>query len=349
MKEDLFKKYRSKVVKEGLLKSLFCGLFIGFLTLTLTGLFFWFFGWKYFWIVFALAALAFGVGAILFYKLKYQPTAKKVARRVDELGLEERIITMQELQNDNSYIAKRQREDALAALKSVSSNMIKIIVSAPLIIAVACSALTSVGVTVVHALVPSGLELLESAQEDEDKIYCEIYYEVKGDEGGVIEGETYQEILKGEITSGVLAIPDDEWMFVSWSDGSEDPYREDVAESDITIYAIFQAIEAGGSIPGEGDGMPSGEGDGAPNDSPGDNDEGQAGDGPPSENPNKTGGGKYEEVNQVVDNNTFYGDLYGDAYEEAIGQVGGGDYSSNEKDMVGGYFDGIELGKNDEK
>ena len=345
MREDLFKKYRSKVVKEGLLKSLFCALLIGFLTLTVVGATFWFFGLKYYWVVFVLSAVVFGVSALLFYKLKYQPTAKKVAKRVDELGLEERIITMQELANDNSYIAKRQREDALSALKSVSANMIKIIISVPLMIAVACSALMSISVTVIHAFVPSGLELLESVQEEKEKKYFEIYYEVQEGEG-VIEGETYQKVEKGGITEGVLAIPDDEWMFVSWSDGSEDPYREDIAESDITIYAIFEPIEEN-SMSGEGEGNGEGEGEGMPMDAPGEG-EGSASSGEPNENPNKQGGGKYEDINQVVDNNTYYGDLYEGAYEDAIGQIGGGDYSSGEKDMVGGYFDGIEIGKSED-
>ena len=345
MREDLFKKYRSKVVKEGLLKSLFCGLLIGFLTLTIAGATFWFFGLQHYWIVFVLSAVAFGASAVLFYKFKYQPTARKVAKRVDELGLEERIITMQELQNDNSYIARRQREDALSALKTVSANMIKIMISLPLIIGVALSALTSIGVTVIHALVPSGLELLETVQEEEDKTYFEIYYEVQEGEG-VIEGETYQKVEQGVLTTGVLAIPDDEWMFVSWSDGSEDPYREDIAESDITIYAIFEPIEENG-MAGEGEGSGEGEGNGMPMDAPGEG-EGNASSGDPNENPNKQGGGKYEDINQVVDNNTYYGDLYDGAYEEAIGQIGSGDYSSGEKDMVGGYFDGIEIGESED-
>ena len=60
---------------------------------------------------------------------------------------------MAELENDDSFIAMKQREDAMNAMKSVSSEMLKIAVSVPLIAAVAISATLGTGMTVIILLV----------------------------------------------------------------------------------------------------------------------------------------------------------------------------------------------------
>jgi len=56
---------------------------------------------------------AFFVGtALLAYIIRFRPRKKEVLARIDALGLQERIITMEELKKEETVIAKRQRQDA---------------------------------------------------------------------------------------------------------------------------------------------------------------------------------------------------------------------------------------------
>ena len=50
--------------------------------------------------------------ALLVYIIRFRPRKKEVLARIDALGLQERIITMEELKKEETVIAKRQRQDA---------------------------------------------------------------------------------------------------------------------------------------------------------------------------------------------------------------------------------------------
>ena len=139
MAGELFKKYYRRIAKEGFLKSILSGLVVGFLAMLLTAGLFWYMGWKAVWICGIVGCALTALATYLFYRFKFQPTTKAIAKRIDELGLEERILTMTELEGDESYIAMKQREDALKALGTVHAGLIKIVVSAPLVIATVMS------------------------------------------------------------------------------------------------------------------------------------------------------------------------------------------------------------------
>ena len=73
----------------------------------------------------------------------------------------------------------------------------------------------------------------------------EILYEVDG------EGDVYfafsndlcpsQLIMEGQDSEAVIAIPDEGWIFVAWSDGVTDPFRiEYSVASDMELYAYFE-------------------------------------------------------------------------------------------------------------
>ena len=127
---------------------------------------------------------ATAIATPLFYTFRFRPTTKKIAQRIDTLGLEERILTMAELENDDSFIAMKQREDAMKAMKSVSSEMLKIAVSVPLIAAVAISATLGTGMTVAAAVAPDGgRHFVDGLKE---KHTYEITYTVEG-KGWVID------------------------------------------------------------------------------------------------------------------------------------------------------------------
>lgn len=340
---EIFRKYYSRLAKEGFLKALLWGLIIGFSAMLITATVFWFVDFKHFWVAILVFVGISGAVTPIFYFKKFLPTTKSIAMRVDELGLEERILTMTALEGDESYIAMKQREDALKALTTVNAQMLKFAVSLPLIIATAVAGLCGMGMTTVSALsanevIKSGKDIIEESTAVPPKQF-EVSY--KAEKGGMIEGKEFQLVYEGEDALPVMAIPDDDWIFVEWSDGYTDPYREDFEiTKDMELTAIFAMLEDGA----DGfDGVPGEEGDEA-GDKPSDK-KGQA---PPGETEAKPGegeqtGGRYEQNNQVIDGGTYYGDEYAGAYDEAMEEVSQdaglpGDLS----EIIGDYFDSIK-------
>ena len=63
-------------------------------------------------------------------------------------------------------------------------------------------------------------------------------------EGGRIEGEAVQTIVKGESTTQVTAVADEGYEFVKWDDGNTQAARTDSnVQEDATYTAIFQKVE----------------------------------------------------------------------------------------------------------
>lgn len=343
MTEKSFKQYRARIAKEGILKALLCGLIVAFSALFVSACVFWFIGFKHVWVC---AIVFVGVAAIatpLFYHFEFRPTVKQVAMRIDELGLEERVLTMMELKGDDSFIAQKQKEDTEKALASVNASLIAIAISVPLIVAVAISGVLGAGMTTIAGLVAggyikSGSELIEEALTPDPQQY-EVTYEVMGE--GMVEGDMFQVVLEGKDASAVTAVADDEWAFMGWSDGVKSPLRVDKrVDKDITVVAIFMELEAGdaemeGTEGEEGEkGKPSEDKDGKPSDKPGE--------GEPSNSP--SGSGKYEPSNQVIDGETYYGDEVYDSYYEAIMEylAQNEDIPAELKQFIADYFDAIE-------
>jgi len=59
------------------------------------------------------------------YFLRFRPKKKEVLKRIDALGLEERVITMEELKNEDTVIAKKQRQDATEHLAMLETSSLK--------------------------------------------------------------------------------------------------------------------------------------------------------------------------------------------------------------------------------
>ena len=330
MSADLFRKYYKKLAREGWLKSLLYGLTAGFGTMAVLSAVCWFMGWKAFWVAIVVGVLI-GVGGVYaFYKFKFQPTTKSIARRIDELGLEERIITMTELEGDDSYIARRQREDALQALNTVQASLIKVVVSVSVIVAVSVAFVLGAGFTTISGLtaagiLPSGIELLTP---DDDGIVKKYQLEYGIQEGeGSLTGVLKQEVERGKNASVVIAVPEEEWIFIAWSDGLQNPYRHDLSvETNIKVFAIFQLAEVG---------VENQEKEDPPLDSP----VRQPGD----ENPIPMPGADYEDINNVYNNKVHYSEVYPDAKEEVQSELASGSYQDSQKDIVNGYLVGIEI------
>lgn len=347
MANEIFQDYYKRLAKEGVLRSFLWALTFAFATLFVSATVFWIVGFRHVWVCAIIFGVVLGGLTPLFYFAKFKPDKKAIAKRIDELGLEERILTMTQLEGDDSFIAKKQRADALAALNTVNAALIPMAISLPLILATAISGVAGATMTTLSVLasinvIPDGGEILNPTPEVVLNEY-EVVYEVEEGAGEIFaydsdEDGAFQIVIEGDDAAPVIAVPDDGWAFVQWSDGSEDPYRQDFnITENLTITAIFMELEEGEGgegegEPGEGEGDPGKPGEGEPGD--GDNDSDEKGEG---------AGGKYEPSNQVIDGETYYGgSVYEGAYDSAVEEMDkNGDISEDEKDFIGGYWEGI--------
>ena len=141
MKNELFKKHYLRLCLEAGLRSALWGLALGFAVTFVLSALEWLFAFGAFWLS---IVVFFGISAIagaLLYVFKYRPTDIDVARRLDRLGLDERMITMLEYKDDDSYIATLQRENAKAHFESVENRKLKLRISSVLIAIAICTTL----------------------------------------------------------------------------------------------------------------------------------------------------------------------------------------------------------------
>ncbi len=346
--QDLLKNYKSRLAKEGWLKAALCGMSVGFSADILCATAFWVFGIKLFWICILVFAAVTAIATPLFYFCRFKSSRRQVASRVDMLGLEERILTMTQFENDDSYIARRQREDAINALKSVNSSFIKIAVSASMVVACCVTLVLGVGATTVSAVADKSLmDLIREKQEEKDAIENTFHltYGVKDSVGGRVDGELEQTVKGGEAGKTVQAVADDGYVFVGWTDGYVDATRTDAdVKKDVTVNAVFVEIEDNEEDDetveekGEGEQGNGNNSDGQPQ--PGDPSDGsdssnEAGDG--------AGAGADAASNQVIDGSTYYGDEYSGSLSDAQDSMNSdSNLSGDEKGVIGDYFHNIQ-------
>lgn len=340
----LLKDYRTRIAKENWIKSLLCGLTTGFCLDLVLALVFLFFGVRLFWICIIAFTVGTAVATPLFYFKKFKSSTRQVASRVDTLGLEERILTMAQFENDDSYMARRQREDAVSALKTVNESLIKIAVSVPLIVICATACVLGAGATTASAL--SEKAIIDRIDENLNppSTYV-VEYKVTG-EGGLILGPSSQTVNQGENAAPVEAIAEDGFVFVGWSDGLSDAYREDTdMKGNLTVSAVFMPIEDSE----ENDENEDPDGEEADSSNKGEKGEQsqQPSDRPPQPGDEGEGdsdgqGGSYLPNNQVIDGSTYYGDEYDNSMSDAQDSMNAGtDMSGEQKDAIGDYFHNI--------
>ncbi|MDE6618499.1 MAG: hypothetical protein K2K13_05700 [Clostridiales bacterium] len=320
---QIYNKYCSRLKTEGIIKALLCGLTIGLFVAAVLTFIFWLVDFEYFWIAPIIGVAIAGAATPMFYHWMFRPTAKSMAHRVDGLGLEERIVTMNELQGDNSYIAQRQREDAKAALVSLSKaattaggkvagmaakGATKLamriptkIIAAVASVAMSYSAIQTVGILSYNGTIPKAKAIAEQIVDKEIE-YHTVSYITYGD--GFIEGDSDQVIADGESTEIVMAVAEDGWYFYGWIDAqyldmlgllqmfgmlddyieSNEPVRLDEnITADLEMCALFVEMSDNKGDPSDGDG------DGEPG-QPGDGEPGD-GDGNGAGDPGEPGNG----------------------------------------------------------
>ena len=219
--KQMLKKHYLRMVLEGAIKSALWGLAIGFGANFLTALASWIFSFGGIWLAIGVGAGTWLVSGVLLYFFKFKPSIDETAQRMDRLGLEERMITMLELKDDDSYIANIQRENALESIKRVTERKIKLRISRAVICFVVAAAVLGSSMTTVKGLSDSGeIPSFEEIVED-DPYANHIAVTYEADEGGYIEGETNQLVEPGGSTTPVVVVADEAngWIFVGWDDG----------------------------------------------------------------------------------------------------------------------------------
>lgn len=184
MSNEIFKKYYNKLAREGIVKGLLCGLIIGLALLFLMTTAFWFFGYENAVMLAVVFVVATSVATVLFYHFRFRPTTKSIAKRVDALGLEERLLTMHQLEGDTSYIAMRQREDAFKALSKLDSSLLKWAVSIPLIVTTCICGVAALGMSGIYTAyaldaIDSGMDIINEAIDPDPQAYY-INYAIEG-------------------------------------------------------------------------------------------------------------------------------------------------------------------------
>lgn len=359
---DVFEKYYARIKKEALIKSCLCALGAAFGALFVVCAIFWFADFKLVWVGAIIAVAVFAAAVPAFYFFLFKPTKRSVAKRLDsQLGLEERMLTMIELENSNSPIAYLQKDNTASALASASTKALTFVASVAVAVVVPIAAVLGASMTTVSALsaydvIPSGKELVAFATARVPGVYSVKYLAA---EGGSILGSAEQSVTEGEDADGVTAIPDREsgdWVFIGWSDGVKTPARHDVGvKKDITVTAKFAKIsdltdledvtDAGSISIYDPDADPDDNNSPSdPNKDPAPNDKN---DKEEQQKPGSDGaGGEYKSMaqNSTNDGKTYYGDeVYNNAYDQMNKEMGENDNIPQDvEEGVKGYFDTIK-------
>lgn len=316
--KQIFDKHYARLRCEAIIKSALIGIAVGFGINLIFASLYWLFAFGGVWIGALVGASVGSACGVVLYFVKYRVTETDVARRVDREGLRERMITMLELEDDESVIAKVQRKDAERSLNGVSAESIKFNIPA-LTIALSVAVLVlSLGMSVVGIL--AGVGSIPYAKDILSPSRTGVFdMEYLAGEGGYLRGESKQRVSVGEDASPVRAIAEDGWMFVRWDDGVDCPERidENITENKL-VRAVFEKIETTASDDDDTDSaddlpVASATEESGGGDSDEEGGENQKNDG------DSQGGGKWQDKNQFIDGATYYRDYLELYYQYATG------------------------------
>lgn len=355
---ELYKEYLKSII----FKSLVFATLFSCTVLAIMSFAFWYNDVKQYWIaLIVFAVLELVLFSVMFFILR--PTEKKFAKKLDSLGLKERVVTMYQYQNDDSLMARIQRGNAVEYINKINKKLVRLATPVFIVVLFAIAIISGATTTTMAALasndyIPGGPQTFKRLEEVfGDKVEYEVTFDVIGD--GFIDGDIIQIVYEGEDCTAVVAIPEDGWMFAGWhytndkmilqsqklfgwGDDDTDAYHvETKVTKNLTVYAEFVEIpdyngddQNGNNKPGKPGESPlpqkPGEEKPKPSQQPGDGDGASA--------------GRDEANNQVFDGNTFYGgSVYENAYNDAMNSMQqNGEMSDGQKDAVSDYFTTIE-------
>ena len=307
----------NKILKfEAVLKSGLLGMAAGGVAAFLFAFVAWFLKFDGLIPALAVFALVTCVCGFCFYRKLFFPSAQRNARRLDRYGLDERMITMVELEGKDDYLSKIQREDAMKAVSMLDASRVKLKIPRVIITLAVAFGVLAMGMTAVEGLssagiLPSGSQVWLTIFPPPPPDSFRVEY-VAG-EGGEIYGKPEQSVYEGEASEKVLAVAADGYMFLMWDDGNPNPSRTDKNVSkDLSFSAIFIKVSlegfAGkdpGDVPRD---VPVGQGD--PN---------------PENESQEDGSNRYQEINKIIDNNIYYRDVYAEYYQAWIDRLNSGE------------------------
>ena len=313
----ILSKYEQRLIMEGKLKALLLSLTIGFAGALVLGAVSWYMGTNALLLCIAIVAGVALIGTPAFYALIFRSSVAAKAKRIDRMGLDERAITMVELEGDESVFARLQREDTRIHLEQMDVKQLEYKIPRALVVWTIVVSVLGLSATVMctlasMGLVKTGAELADPFLPKPPVQY--VYIEYMVEEGGSIEGDEFQQVIQGQGGTEVMAVADEGWIFIGWDDGFGRPNRVDsFVEQSIVLVARF---EPSGE---EVEGAESQEGDGDPDDRPvkGENEAQES----MGDETAPQAGGKYQMANQVIDGETFYREVleqYADMINEYL-------------------------------
>ncbi len=362
MENKTLNNFYARLKKEGILKAILFALAVSFAVLLITAGICWFTDFSGYWLCIVLFVLSFGATMPLIYHFKFRPTKKYVAKRIDKLGLDERMLTMVEYEDQDSYIYRRQREDAEKTLQKYNSSLIKFVLSTSLILCASLISFFGVGMTTVYGLsqadiLPSGKELVNIITAKPASEYTLVYrLSAKQQEFATLYSKSCPEgateititVKEGENGEVILPVANKGYVFVGWSDGYNGVYRTDKdVQGRVIVTAIFEELnyDIDDDTPGGGKGSDD---TGADSQPPADMDSDGNNNNPsdpflePSD-PNGPSNSEYENDQFVFDGKTDYsGAPYKDALDTAADEVSKSTgVDEDAKNGVLDYFDVI--------
>lgn len=397
--ENVLIEFKKKAKKQNIIKAGLCSVAISLLFTIPFLIAFWIMDYKY---KFIICAGIFIVGiSVLFpvlYFKKFKYTEIQLAKRIDDLGLEERVLTMIELKDNDSFIAKKQKEDTLSVLKTVEVNDLKGKYKKQSFLSIFSTALASL-VIALSLMFPNIKEIIiahgepkytmevsaeglgfvidyskyenkslinavskKQEQDQIDKINNKEIVELKQfptafsnrisvdyrcfediDATMVLDGANFADVsykIQSDETHILMALPYKGYVFIGWSDGCVSPFRE-IDDYSSDLIALFDEVSSVGENmpdkqeePGDKDGSADSESDGI---------------GPEGNGTGKTNnddswgdGAKGSPANQVINGETYYGDIFNQSYQEAVERIKNDtNLTDAQKKAITDYFESI--------
>ena len=199
--EQALKSYNAKMKREAVFKSLFLALTIGFLLSAIVSIVSFATLRNILWVSLVVWAVTTAGLSVLFYFKLFRPNVKMTAERVDQVGLEERVITMMQYKDQDNPMLNRQRQDAQTALGAVSVKQVKIrfpkflIIALAIIAAVAIFMMSYSTVLAVNAEDIEDDPFVEEEISDEDRIIRDLIEALRDE----INAADISEELRGQL------------------------------------------------------------------------------------------------------------------------------------------------------
>lgn len=350
---EVIKKCRHDMQKERIVKSVLWGLAAGFAVIFVLAFITWIFEFKGLWLSLGLGVAAWIGVALALYFVAFSFTDMDVMKRIDRTGLDERMITMYQLQGDTSYMAQRQREDAQAAfsaaVKKSGGQLIKTKIATAIICATSIACPLGAGMAVVTGL--SDYDVIPTLHEmfTEDGVLgghgsstptYKVTYMVGGEtDGGAIMISNVEEgntdfVQKGG-SSSAKAVITQGYYIERWEKDGEEYYPNNVGyqplrfsadniQKNMTVTVVFAKYDDEAD-----DGFyyycdPDKKGGPDDKEHPKDfddnnNENEQNPDNQPTPNPgNGAGGGSSIPGNTIIDNETQYSENYDEYHKIAM-------------------------------